>query len=50
LGLKATLAAAFQMAVAIQASVVLGLLNPFEAAEEEAMIATLSVALVPFIV
>jgi len=50
LGLKATLAAAFQIALAIQASVVLGLLNPFEAAEEEAVIATASVLLVPFIV
>jgi hypothetical protein len=50
LGFKPILAAAFQMAVAIQASVVLGLLNPFEAAEEEAVIAALSVALVPFIV
>ncbi len=50
LGGKALLAAALQLAVAVQASVVLGLLNPFEAAEEEAAIAALSVALVPFIV
>jgi hypothetical protein len=49
-GFKETLAAAFQIALAIQASVVLGLLNPFEAAEEEGVIAALSVALVPFIV
>lgn len=50
LGFKATLAAAFQLGLAIQASVALGLLNPFEAAEEEAVIATASVLLVPFIV
>lgn len=50
LGLKATLVATFQVALAIQASIILGLPNPFEAAEEEAVIATLSVALVPFIV
>lgn len=50
LGLKATLAAIFQIVLAIQGSVVLGLLNPFKAAEEEVVIATLSVALVPFIV
>ena len=49
LGLKAVWAAVFQMALAIQGSIVLGLLNPFEAAEEEAVIATLSVLLVPFI-
>ena len=50
IGMKATWAALFQLALAIQSSVVLGLLNPFEAAEEEAVIASLSVLLVPFIV
>lgn len=39
-----------QFAVAVLANVMLGLLNPVEAAEEETLIAVLSTAAVPFMV
>ena len=38
----------FQLALAVSASLVLGLINPVRAVDEEAAIALLSVALVPF--
>lgn len=40
----------FQLALAVVASVFLGIRNPVPAVEEEALIATLSVCMVPFLV